>query len=325
MLSVTFATTNTFSNWHGERFCSKQLPPKQLPHSIDIMKKTMATLVGLALLSAPACVGKKKFIAEKNARIATDAREKVLVQELLDRKRETGELTRMVGELNRNVGRQETEIKNLESELNARTQSMGESASKLASENAGLEKQLTQTSEKLEASNAQLARIKAIQEKRQSILAELAAALEKSFGTQPENTLAFAIEQDAVSITIADKVLFEPAGLGIPATGKNLLQILAEFLAARPSLDVDVAAYTDNVLPPKEKTLKDTWDWSLQRATNVVRLMIREFNANANQLTPVAKGEFYPVTSNETPEGRAKNRRTVFLIHPLLPAVPKAE
>jgi chemotaxis protein MotB len=113
--------------------------------------------------------------------------------------------------------------------------------------------------------------------------------------------------------------------LGIPATGKNLLQILAEFLAARPSLDVDVAAYTDNVLPPKEKTLKDTWDWSLQRATNVVRLMIREFNTNANQLTPVAKGEFYPVTSNETPEGRAKNRRTVFLIHPLLPAVPKAE
>jgi chemotaxis protein MotB len=97
---------------------------------------------------------------------------------------------------------------------------------------------------------------------------------------------------------------------------------LAEYLAARPSLDVDLVAYTDNSLPTKEKSLKDTWDWSLQRATNLVRILIRDFNTNANQLTPVGRGEFYPVTSNETPEGRAKNRRTVVVFRPVLPAVP---
>ncbi|MCK6694482.1 MAG: hypothetical protein L6Q97_20590 [Thermoanaerobaculia bacterium] len=56
-----------------------------------------------------------------------------------------------------------------------------------------------------------------------------------------------------------------------------------------------------------------------------MRLLIRDFNINANQLTPVAKGEFYPLTSNETAEGRQRNRRTVFVIYPSLPKVPVVE
>jgi chemotaxis protein MotB len=56
-----------------------------------------------------------------------------------------------------------------------------------------------------------------------------------------------------------------------------------------------------------------------------VRLLVRDFNVNANQLTPVGKGEFYPLTSNATAEGRQKNRRTVLVLRPVLPAVPEAE
>ena len=56
---------------------------------------------------------------------------------------------------------------------------------------------------------------------------------------------------------------------------------------------------------------------------NLVRVLIREYNVITNQLTPVAKGEFYPLTSNETTEGRQKNRRTVLAIYPSLPVVPK--
>ena len=52
---------------------------------------------------------------------------------------------------------------------------------------------------------------------------------------------------------------------------------------------------------------------------------IRDFNVNANQLTPIGKGEFYPITSNETPDGRQKNRRTVVVLRPVLPAVPVTE
>ena len=81
----------------------------------------------------------------------------------------------------------------------------------------------------------------------------------------------------------------------------------------------------DNTLPKGAKNMDDTWDWSLIRAVNVTRLLIRDFNINANQLTPVAKGEYYPVTSNETAEGRLRNRRTVLAIFPPLVQVPAAE
>jgi chemotaxis protein MotB len=289
------------------------------------MKKTITALLGVALLVAPGCVGNKVYRAEKYTRIAAEAREKVLVQELLDRKRETVELTKMVGELNRNVGRQETEIKDLKVELSAQSQSMGASASKLSSEKAMLEKQLASTNEQLDLRNDMLQRVKSVQEKRKTILADLASGLNKAFETDKNTNVSLTIEGETVSLTLADKALFEPTGLLVSNPGKNLLMTLAEFIAARPSLDVEVLAYTDNVLPAKEKTLKDTWDWSLQRATNVVRMLIREFNTNANQLTPVARGEFYPITSNETPEGRAKNRRTVIVFRPVLPAVPVAE
>jgi chemotaxis protein MotB len=57
----------------------------------------------------------------------------------------------------------------------------------------------------------------------------------------------------------------------------------------------------------------------------VTRLLIRDFNINANQLTPVGKGEYYPVASNETSEGRQRNRRTVLVIYPSLPKIPGAE
>ncbi|MEI6410943.1 MAG: OmpA family protein, partial [Bacteroidota bacterium] len=133
---------------------------------------------------------------------------------------------------------------------------------------------------------------------------------------------SIAIEDETVQLTLPDKSLFETTGLNVSAAGKNLLTPLANFLAERPELDIDVVAYTDNVLPKDNKSLKDTWDWSLQRATNIVRLLIREYNVNANQLTPVGRGEFYPVTSNETADGRQQNRRTVVVFRPVLAVVP---
>lgn len=288
------------------------------------MKKPLIALLGLGLIMANSCVGAKVYRAEKYTRIAAEAREKILVQELLDRKKETTELTKMVGELNRNIGRQETDIKDLKAELTVRTQSMGESASKLSTEKANLEKQLVVTNEQLNQRDATVQRVKAVQEKRKMILSELESTLYKLFQAEKEAGVSVVIEGETVTLTLPDKILFEPSGILVSVSGRNLLMSLSEFIAARPSLDLDVLAYTDNILPPKEKTLKDTWDWSLQRATNLVRILIREFNTNANQLTPVGRGEFYPLTSNETPEGRAKNRRTVVVFKPVLPAIPEA-
>ena len=288
------------------------------------MKKLIAAVVGLVLFAAQGCVGAKVYRAEKTTRVAAEAREKVLVQQLLERKKESIDLTQMVGDLNRLVGRQEVEIKDLQTELVSRTQSMGESAGKLALEKSALEKQFAITSEQLEQRNTVLDQVESVQEKRTAVLNDLELSLSKAFLGQGNIDSCLVTEGETIALTLQDKDIFETTGLNVSVSGQRWLLTLADFLAARPGLDVDVVAYTDNALPPKEKTIRDTWDWSLQRATNIVRLLVRELNANANQLTPVGRGEYYPLSSNETPEGRAKNRRTVLVFRPVLPAIPSA-
>jgi len=290
-----------------------------------MLKTTLITFLGFVLVCSSSCVKSRIYRAELAARSAAEAREKVLVQELLDRKRETAQLTKTTENLARDLGKQDNQIADLNEKLAATAQSMGESASKLASEKAALEKNLASTNSNLEQRNALINRVKSVQDKRKKILSELESELIKAYFPHSSAGVTAVSEGESIMLTLPDASLFEPSGMNISAKGKDLLKPLAEFLAARPALSVELVAYTDNVLPPKEKTLKDTWDWSLARATNVVRMLIRDFNVNANQLTPIGKGEFYPITSNETPDGRQKNRRTVVVLRPVLPAVPMAE
>lgn len=279
----------------------------------------------IVALPFSSCVKKRIYRAELTARTAAEAREKILVQEILERRKETAQLIKNTENLARDLGKQDAEIEDLKDQLANTTQSMGESASKLATEKSNLEKNLANTQQTLEQRNAVIQKVKSVQDKRKTILAELDTDLQRAFGGFSVSGVTTAIEGDAVTLTLPDAMLFEATSVNVSTKGRDLLQPLAEFLAARPALSVDLVAYTDNVLPPKEKSLKDTWDWSLTRATNIIRILIRDFNVNANQVTPIGKGEFYPITSNETPEGRQKNRRTVIVFKPVLPAVPMSE
>jgi chemotaxis protein MotB len=286
------------------------------------MLKTQSFALLLLLFTLNACVKPKIYRAEMATRKAAESREKVLVQELLDRKRETADLIKQVGDLNRLIGNQEADIKDLNAELSTRTQRMDASSSKLASEKAVVENELADTRAELAQRNTSLQRIQKAQKERANVLTALKNALIEGYTQQTGATVT--TDGETVLLTLPDKGLFDNKGLEINAAGKTLLGPLAQVLAARPELDVDIVCHTDNVLP-KDKTVTDTWDWSLRRATNLTRLLISEFNVNANQLTPVGRGEFYPVTSNETADGRQKNRRTVVVLRPVLPVLPVAE
>lgn len=287
------------------------------------MLKTRLLLFLAVSLLAISCVKPKIYRAEVATRQSAENREKVLVKELLDRKKEAADLIRQVGELNRLIGNQEENIRDLNAELNSRTQQMGESSGKLASEKAALEKELVSKNALLGQQKAVLESIQKARRERKNILGEIRTALSQQYAEQPEVT--FMTEEDRLVISFPDKLLFDQKGLSeISTSGKKLLSSLAQFLSNMPDLDAEIVSHTDNVLP-KDKTLIDTWDWSLRRAANTVRVLILDFNVNANQLAPVAKGEYYPLTSNATPEGRQKNRRTEIVLHPKIPAIPGVE
>ena len=288
------------------------------------MYKLLAIALTTNVLIATACVSAKSYRAERAARNAAQEREAVLYCALEERKKEAETLVQQVGDLNRSIGNQEAKIAELSKTLGATTQQLGESSTKLLLEKNALEKELAAKKELLTRRESTLLKIKNADQKRRDSLANMSATLDKLYENYKADGVSVLEDRETLLLSLPDPLLFESNGLQLGDNGKNLLVPLASFLSLRPELDADIAAYTDNA-PPKDKTIKDTWDWSLQRASNITRLLIRELNVNANQLTPVGRGEFYPITSNETPEGRQRNRRTVIVLRPVLPALPGAE
>ncbi len=285
-----------------------------------MLKRTFFSpfLLLLLLLCVPACVRRKMYRAELATRSAAEGREKVLKQELADRKAETSTLIDTIGSLNRVVGYQGAQLSHLTAELDERTQQMGKSASKLTSEKIELEKELATAKAGLSQCNDTLHQIQQNRRQYDQLLHDLQSVLATALQEQQSLGVAVTIERDAVMLLLPDKVLFELKGMEISVTAKPVLTTLAVLMTSRPDLNAEIIAYTDNVLP-KDKTMRDTWTWSLFRATSVVRTLVQDYNVNANQLTPVGRGEFYPLTSNETPEGRQQNRRTVIVLHPPFP------
>ena len=75
-----------------------------------------------------------------------------------------------------------------------------------------------------------------------------------------------------------------------------------------PKVQVQIRGYTDNIPPPKTSLYQDNWELSGARAIRVVKELIKD-RVKPTRLSAAAYGEFHPITTNATKDGRAKNRR----------------
>jgi chemotaxis protein MotB len=104
--------------------------------------------------------------------------------------------------------------------------------------------------------------------------------------------------------------------------GKDALRLLSDVLDKNHDIDILVEGHTDNV-PIKTNIYKDNWDLSVARATSIVRILTTEYKIAPTRVTASGRGEFFPKSENDTPEGRAKNRRTEIILSPKLDEIMK--
>jgi len=135
-------------------------------------------------------------------------------------------------------------------------------------------------------------------------------------GIQDEDIM-IDVEKTVVYISISDKLLFKSGSSVISDKAKGLLQKVATVIANKPEMEVMVEGYTDNV-PISTSCTKDNWDLSTQRATSVIRVLQNDFKIDPKRLIAAGRSEYLPLASNETNEGRSRNRRTRFVILPKL-------
>ena len=157
------------------------------------------------------------------------------------------------------------------------------------------------------------------------------------------------VEKGFVYVDLSDKILFNSdsnsSSYTVTDKAKTVLGRLARVLNDQPDLEFMVEGHTDGApshtdgvpspqdsLPDSLKvplpdslnipvsdslkaSLPDNWDLSVKRATSIVRILQNEYHVSPLRMTAAGRSEYILVAPNDTPEGRAANRRTriVFL------------
>lgn len=114
-------------------------------------------------------------------------------------------------------------------------------------------------------------------------------------------------------ISIPDNFDFKSGSSNIGAKGRAALNVVAQVMYDNPGVQTVILGNTDTV---KVKGVTDNWSLSTERANAVVRVLEDVYNINPKRLTAAGKSKFNPIASNDTPEGRTRNRRIEIIINP---------
>jgi len=118
-------------------------------------------------------------------------------------------------------------------------------------------------------------------------------------------------------VDVVDKILFDSGRAEVKPEGLDVLKRVVEILITVTDKIIRVEGHTDNVpiAGTLAKRYPTNWELSAARAINITRYLEKE-GLDPALLSAAAFGEYQPVADNETPEGRAKNRRIAIILLP---------
>ena len=121
-----------------------------------------------------------------------------------------------------------------------------------------------------------------------------------------------------VYVSMDESLLFASGSTKVQPKGEEALKKLSGVLEQNKDINVMVEGHTDNVPMKGNGEIKDNWDLSVMRATSVTKILLGSSAVDPSRITAAGRGQYFPIASNETAEGRAKNRRTEIILIPNL-------
>jgi chemotaxis protein MotB len=180
------------------------------------------------------------------------------------------------------------------------------------------EAKIAERERELREREKRIAELERIIARQDSIAKRLNQLLREALMGFKSDELTIEIKEGKVYVSMSDKLMFQSGSAEVQSKGKEALTILARVLNANPDFEISVEGHTDNVPISNGSKYKDNWDLSVARATSMVRLLTDEHMVDPLRITASGRGEFKPKTSNDSAEGRAKNRRTEIILSPRL-------
>lgn len=176
---------------------------------------------------------------------------------------------------------------------------------------------IKQSLDNLGAKDAYIQSLQSAMAHKDSLNMALVMNLKGAVGDLNDQDINIKVDKGVVYIDISDKLLFNSGQYAVTPRAEEVLGKVAKVLKNQPDIEFMVEGHTDNK-PFHRGVLLDNWDLSVKRATSVVRILQNKYGLEPTKIAAAGRGEYLPVATNDTPEGRALNRRTRIIILPQL-------
>ena len=184
---------------------------------------------------------------------------------------------------------------------------------------------LTKLKKDLEASSTRLAELEKMMADKDAVMKKLKETLTKSLKAFEGKGLTVTEKDGKVYVSMENKLLFESGSWTVGAEGKKAVDLVGKVLGDNPDISVLIEGHTDNdkITGTIGGGVENNWDLSTKRATAIVNILSANAKVKKENLTAAGRGEFAPLLSNETAEGKAKNRRIEIILTPKLDEISK--
>ena len=189
---------------------------------------------------------------------------------------------------------------------------------KLSNSLGAKEEELKLAQEELEARSVRVTELETIINRKDSMVTALKQSISKALRGLEGEGLTIEQRNGKVYISLEEELLFASGKYTVNSGGVAALNKLATALASQKDLEILVEGHTDSIPLSGKGLVKDNWDLSVMRATNVVKVLTKNPSLNPLQLTAAGRAEFVPIAENDTKEGRGANRRIEMILSPNL-------
>lgn len=263
-------------------------------------------LILTASVMLTSCVSKKQFtrLETDYNRVQSELRESQL--QLAESRTRVTSLEERLAEARRN-----------NEELRAAYTEMQNSLNKSLSQNSQGNVNIAKLVDEINASNRFIQHLVQAKNRSDSLNLVMINNLTRSLTRDEMQDLDIKVLKGVVYISLDDRMLYRSGGYEISDQAGEILNKIAKIIMDYKDYDVLVEGNTDTD-PISRPNIRNNWDLSTLRASSVVQALQNTYGVDPKRLTAAGRGEYNPIASNSTVEGKARNRRTQIIITPKL-------